>query len=235
MDNKYQWFLGPPTGTLGSITIPAPTNTNMPYFRSVDHLGSGPANYVTAGGYKAPWFSTWSFSQATGYYAPTVADTTPHLLDDIHPWWKQLIFVPSNPIWQACNTLYNPYLYTDPTVGRINPTGSYKGGLGLYQWLDVTFTTGTPAANLIQQFNTIILFRGNPSLNVKLDRYDSWGRGYDSRAATMLVDTFLPTYTGSSMTALRYCLENRLKPAFTSALTDTNLQSYMDIVEGDPQ
>ena len=40
-----------------------------------------------------------------------------------------------------------------------------------------------------------------------------------------------PTYTGSNMTALRYCLENHNFPGFTSVLTDTNLQSFLVLVQ----
>ena len=239
MDNKYQWFLGPPTGSIGGVTVPAPGNTKMPYFRAVDHLGTGPANY-TAGTYYPPWFATWSFSNATTYYYPTVADITPHLLDDPHPWWTPPSTLnlsnATNPIWQSCIAQFNPWLYTDPTFGRVNPAGSYKGNGTNYQWLDLTWTvTSNSPLTLVQPFDLVISFRNNQQ-GLQLRQYDSWGRGYDSFYPALKVDTYKPTFANSgTRTSVRYCMENKDRPAFTSVLTDTNLQSHMVLVEADSQ
>ena len=237
MDNKYQWFLGPPTGSLGGVTIPAPGNINMPDFRAVDHMGLGPANYRT-GSYYTAWFSTWSFANATTYYYPTVADITPHLLDDFHPWWTPPSTLnlsnATNPIWQSCIAQYNPWLYTDPSFGRVNPAGAYKGNGTNYQWLDLTWTVSanTPLT-LVQPFDVVINFR-NGAVGLRLRQYDNWCRGFDTNFPNMKVDTYKPTYaTQGTMTSLRYCLENKDRPAFTSSLSDTNLQSHMVLVEAD--
>ncbi len=239
MDNKYQWFLGPPTGSLGGVTVPAPGNVNMPYFRAVDHMGAGPANYTT-GTYYAPWFSTWNLSNASTYYFPTVADITPHLLDDFHPWWNPPSTLnlsnAANSIWQSCIAQFNPWLYSDPSSGRVNPAGAYKGNGTNYQWLDLTWTvTSNTPLTLVQQFNVVINFRNNQA-GVRLRQYDNWGRGYDTNFPSLKVDTYKPTYAfASSRTALRYCLESKDRPAFTSSLNDTNLQSHRVLVQGDPQ
>jgi len=241
MDNKYLWFLGPPTGLNigGSNTVPAPIHQTGPVFRAIDHILSQPTNYFVqppppSRTTYAPWFSPWSFTNASTYYFPTVADITPHLLDDPHPWWTPPATLnlsnAANPIWQSCIAQFNPWLYVDPSFGRINPPGAYKGDGTNYQWLDSTWTiTATPASKLIQLFGVVVSFR--TSTNGTLGRYDAWGRGHKTFLPTDTVDKFKPTYKGTNMVALRYCLENYIYPPFTSALTDTNLQSFLVLVK----
>jgi len=47
------------------------------------------------------------------------------------------------------------------------------------------------------------------------------------------MDTLLPTFTttGMTYTALRYSLENREHPLWTASLSDTNVQTFMVVVE----
>ena len=76
------------------------------------------------------------------WYLPTIADITPHLPPDAHPWWHSFFApLPSNAIWQPCLSPYNFLLYFDPTTNRINPPGTYGGGAlstGLtFQYLDM--------------------------------------------------------------------------------------------------
>ena len=235
MDNKYLWFFGPPTNI-----APAPTNRPLrPWFRSIDHLSGAPANYTT-GGATPPWFGSWSFG-AGNYYVPSFADITPHLMPDFHPWHHTVpnqLSWPSWPVWQSCLN-GNVLLYADPTEQIINPPGTYKGGNNIFQWLDLTWTVNTPPVSLIRTFGTNPVFRLDPmnvpTTKLDLDKYDEWRRGYDTSAPSDdRYDTFLSTFTGSNQTsypALRYSLENFLRPPFSPSLTDTNLQSFMVIIE----
>ncbi|MEZ5988707.1 MAG: hypothetical protein R3F30_06215 [Planctomycetota bacterium] len=237
MDNKYLWFLGIPAGYWPQNYTPV---SLRPSYRQQDHQGSPPADYENtpgSGTYWVPWFDTWTWS-ASGYYNPKIADITPHLLPDIHPWWS-LAGAPSNPIWQDCNGSFNVGLYTNPSSGIINPPGTYmgdQGGTPGFRWLDGTWAVSPTTPNsLINMFGGANLSFRDGSDHLYL--VDTWCRLYN--ASSPLYDTLLPTFhaTGvTTYTALRYALEDRgVTPWSQAACTDaSNLQTFMVIVQGEP-
>ncbi len=88
-------------------------------------------------------------------YPATMADVTPHLLPDIHPWWGVAWNIgnpsgvpPALTLWEEClGANHNASLYFDPTSGRINPPAAAEGTLSGYTWLDGRsyFLATTPA------------------------------------------------------------------------------------------
>ena len=247
MENQRFWYLGPPTGMTYATnkTVPAPFPLK-PRYRTVDHLtGNPPQNYVASGSSTVypPWWSPWSFQKSTNYYFPEVTEIVPHLLDDPHPWWtssQTLGFSrATNPIWQSCIAQYNLGLYADPTFGRVNPPGSYKGDPSLaYQWLDLTWTiTNNSPLSLIQFFDYAIPFRTPQSF--RIDKFDAWSRGFDdSKAVKPVVSVFPPTTPSNSNQplALRFAVAHQLAP-FSNPLdyTQSNLQSFLVYIEGGGQ
>jgi len=261
MNNKYLWFLGLPVNQI-PVTAQFTLNPNRPYYRGVSHLAGPATNYIdspTATTYYSPWFDNWSFGAPTGnpnYYLPSYADITPHLLPDFHPWWgKATINKAANPIWQDCIPGYNIALYSDPSENVIHAPGIYAGdpsGSPTYQFLDLTWqVAGGPApATLIHQFGANPYSTGSGSsqqwprlfrdgkagqgfgASITLVQYTDWCLGRNGHSTT--VDTLLPTTSGTSTLALRFSLENRDRPTWTANLSDTNVQSFMVLVEEDP-
>ncbi|MCA8957135.1 MAG: hypothetical protein KDC87_13755 [Planctomycetes bacterium] len=169
MDNRYLWYIGPPTQntsfvvqsqatpqlrmvdwpsrqgscsttpvTLGWLHYPlnyvtaSPMPPSVPWFSPPSVTGIGMANCAPNGGL---FFEPWRFTSRTtpvtcaGFYVPTFADVTPHLLPDVHPWWHVALGnSPVNPIWWSCSSLYNSLLYVNPWTNRVNPPGSAAMG-----------------------------------------------------------------------------------------------------------
>jgi len=135
-DNIYVTYIGYP----GFIS---PANSELPRFRGYDHI-MAPTGYNTAYDVvlASTTYRTWVASRALNpagpYYIPSIADIVPHLLPDVHPWWHvSALPVPSNPVWQHCNGLYNPTLYWNPTADVINPPGTKpEATVTPFGWLD---------------------------------------------------------------------------------------------------
>jgi len=234
MDNRYHWFLGvPDTLTLGT-GFPQISPIN---FQQINHLAGPPAAYQYGAPltYEGPWFDTWTLTAST-YYNPKMIDISPHLLPDIHPWWTSTLpGWPTNPIWQWCvpSSGYNASLYLDPTVGIINPPGTYQGGgwQGVPKWQYLDMPGLTPPVGI---FGQNVTFRPTTK-SWNTTNFDPWCRSHNNKP-TEVMDTFLATFTtpvGGTTTyvGLRYSLEPWGKPLWTPNLTDTNVQTFMVIVD----
>lgn len=125
--NDYQFYLCPPEALAGPAG-PSPTGPISPPIHTAWMPVTG-----------------WSgdLASAASYYQPFYVDITPHLLPDIHPFHSPPSFVyPTNIFWQYCppnDSFQNQYLYADPTVGIINPTGAYPVTTSSngFNWIDV--------------------------------------------------------------------------------------------------
>lgn len=75
-------------------------------------------------------------------YPATVADITPHLPPDAHPWWPMafapaLGVPPALTLWEEClGANHNSSLYLHPSSARINPPGAATGTFAGLVWLD---------------------------------------------------------------------------------------------------
>ena len=164
MDNRYYFRFGLP-----SATAPTPPATQLPQWTLRPQFALHGGAPWQATGYDFQWYPTgW-------WYRSTVADVSPHLLPDIHPYWiGPLAGAVSNPIWQAdrstptvCGTtLYNPILYSNPTESAINPAGTYIPSMN-WLWLDDIFS---PPAYLIGGTHFVT------SMAFNIDGFDDWMR-----------------------------------------------------------
>jgi hypothetical protein len=122
IDNRYVWALGAPS------TLAAQPPGQQPQLLSYSAnwwASPGPAAYNNLG-----WIGWVNGAPSTTYYNPLVAQITPHLLPDVHPYHAVTISGqwPSNPVWQDCGPLqpfHNVFLYIDPTEPLPNPAGVY--------------------------------------------------------------------------------------------------------------
>ncbi|MBK8975288.1 MAG: hypothetical protein IPM29_05140 [Planctomycetes bacterium] len=149
--NERCWYLGPISGA-------NPPTALTPFYRALPHL---PVSAWPTSTYFAP--ATWHTSQVRRVtdpvpaaaapvpgqplaivYPATMADVTPHLLPDIHPWWATravvggVLFVPpALTLWEEClGGFHNAAVYQDPVTGRINPPAAAEGTLPSFTWLD---------------------------------------------------------------------------------------------------
>ena len=135
-DNIYVTYIGYP-GTISSA------DAELPRFRAYEYITAPPGhNPAYDASTSPPIYRTWTalrpLNPTSTYYIPSIVDVVPHLLPDIHPWWHfSSLPVPSNPIWQHCNVLYNPSLYWNPTTDIINPPGTKpEATVTPFGWLD---------------------------------------------------------------------------------------------------
>lgn len=140
-NNRFVWFLGP--SNIGG-------STNSGEYAS---YGDG-YPYTLDPGVTLPHEDSWDPAD-NSFYKPTIVQTSPHLLPDIHPWWGLWLGGdPSNPDWHhnGCATPgapYNPALFNAPTVGHINPQGSTDNTAtpANFYWLEEQDYLGNPLAN----------------------------------------------------------------------------------------
>ena len=246
IDNDRLWYFGPRDVNLSGKTPPIPVAAFKIKYRGIDLnlQGTGthiyPVNYQKSGEF-APWSDLFSLTTSGTYYVPSMASITPHLLDDVHPWWGPLTqLFPSNPFWQGCVSGYNPYLYVDPSVGRINPPGTFKdmGSSSAIRYLDITwnFTKDSqgnpiPASAFIYPFGVKAPFR-NPVMN-RLTRFDQWGRGFDNSTqnapkVSVFPKTLANQGTPPPLMILRYALEPYPISYFAG---EKNVQSFEVVIE----
>lgn len=149
-------------------------------------------------------------------YQATPADTTPHLIPDVHPWWSLYLqpafpnfFTTSNVLWLPCLSSLetNPALYdTVPgaqIAGTPNPPGSYVGrvsGSDDYQWLDGSALFGINTVLFSQFRNWKVGATGQVGT---IDAFDDYCRG-------------VVKYTGGSPPSIpnevRHSLPNTMSP-----------------------
>jgi hypothetical protein len=245
MDNSYLWYLGKPEplGQQGAF--------GRPWWRKQ------PDSATTL----PLWGGAWTWSNASSiYYFPPLMEITPHLLNDIHPYWAQ--FPPlaaSNPIWQWCTGFYNPSLFWDPTHGLLNPPGVYPVLGTPFQWLDgQPSLTGTPPPAwpvFPSDYSWMVIGVGRSAL---FHRFDEWcaarysvlginGPRFDVLPATFQypADPLAPVV----LQAYRYSLEDSYEagdsgmnpfggPWWARAITGLpqhNVQSMLVLIETDPE
>ena len=195
MDNKYVWFIGVPDSLAGG----GPDLQARP--RYVD-LATAP---------DTTWQSNWAFARpaATGYRHvgsqsyPTVADVTPHLLPDVHPWWSIVnpIYHPSNPFWRYFDAIEGPIvngnLYVYPISPDPNPGGAGTGNQK-FVWLDALLHPTTYEGKPWLFLGSAPPSVAGQSLTVN---YDSWCRG------THGANAYAPLKPTGATQASRYSIE----------------------------
>lgn len=192
-----------------------------------------------------PHWDTWDPRPGqTAYYGPKIVDIHPHLLPDIHPWWRWWTASPTNPLWfhSGClsqyQNFYNASLYNFPSVGHINPPGSRVNTVASpkFFWLEeVAPPTGQPLNPHPMSLGADFMV-GGPIL---MNHFDNWCQ---NRRTTMPVqipdhETWQPTFPFQNsqppFTALRYSTEFQIQrpPLYGTSSVASNLQSFMVVVE----
>jgi len=227
MAQNLVFYLGPP------ILVPA--HTSRPYYHSPKNTFAIPGPQPAAYGSYPPWFdpNVWGFLPAGGYYEPyalaKLADVTPHLTPDLHPWWVSggsACF----PVWQTCPAVsptYNPSLYGDPAAGIINPPGAaLRAIVSTHKWLDgrggSTWEFGTGLSDGAD-FGGPVTFAG----------FGGWCEAA-SFNPTKWKDTLLSTSDGGAppnILSLRFTLEHKTNTTWQNGLAGSNIQTFLVRVE----
>jgi len=244
MDNKYLWYLGPPATLAGN-----PPQKDKPMHRWSLQFGQPPQGPWIF----PPWWGTWDH-RTTQYYVSSMADTNPHLIPDIHPWWRVWFSgppTPTNPFWRSCTvpTYYNQMLFQNPTAGVVNPGGTNAGYVSTslqFSYLDGTFSPTWGGFWYLGRSPNPALggpINGGSAWGTKsaFSLFDNWCRANDAQATPGVKETFPVTYDPTKtpkdpITALRFSLEVANSSTWTPTgaldpLFNSNIQTFLIVRE----